>query len=132
MLRLVLVDDNPTFLQALDMVLCGFPDVRVVGRATDAPEGLRLIDSLDPDLVLTDLRMPYLDGIALTRKIREGQRRASVVVMSLHGGADYEAAAKSAGAMAFVSKADLLDELPALLNALDGKARQRLYTGEPQ
>jgi two-component system, NarL family, nitrate/nitrite response regulator NarL len=115
MLRLLLIDDNPIFLKALDRALKHFPNVRVVGRAAYAPEGLRLAIDLAPDLVLSDLTMPDLNGIALTRQVRDRHPATQVVIISMHDGEDYRAAARTAGALAFINKFHLLDALPALL-----------------
>lgn len=123
MLRLLLIDDNPVFLTALDNVLSQVPEVRVIGRADYAPEGLRLAIEMQPDLVLADMTMPDLTGIDIARRLGEMQPKTAVAVISMHDGVDYQRAAHAAGAIAFIHKYNLLDALPALIDEVEARIR---------
>jgi DNA-binding NarL/FixJ family response regulator len=120
MLRVLLIDDNPIFLDALEDLLTGFPGVDIVGRASSGIDGLRLAQELRPGLVLVDLMMPDLSGIEVSRYLAAAASAHAVVVISLHGGVDYVEAARAAGALTFISKRDLAAELPGLLAGISG------------
>lgn len=82
-LRLVLADDEPLVLQGLRMVLEGDPDFEIVGEAPDGRAALQLLATVVPDMVLTDIRMPRMDGIELTRRIRGSPALTEVRVVVL-------------------------------------------------
>ncbi|OSM05139.1 chemotaxis-specific protein-glutamate methyltransferase CheB [Magnetofaba australis] len=69
MIRVVLVDDSPIALAVLQKILAPSPDIEVVGTARHGVEALRIIPKLKPDVVCTDLHMPHMDGLELTRQI---------------------------------------------------------------
>lgn len=123
MLRVLLIDDNPIFLGALEELLARFPGVEIAGSARSGADGLRQARELKPCLVLVDLMMPDLNGIAVTERLVADQTDTVVVVISLQSGADYASAARAAGALTFISKRDLATELPALLAMLKARAR---------
>src|SRR5882724_5894782 len=72
--RVVLVDDQTLFLEGLHALLDAQPEVEVVGRASNGEEALALCASLVPDVVLMDLRMPVMDGVATTRRLAESKK----------------------------------------------------------
>lgn len=120
MLRVLLIDDNSTFLNALEDLLAHFPGIAVVGRASSGIDGLRLAQELKPCLVLVDLKMPDLSGIEVTRYLAASAAARAVVVISLDSGLDYVAAARAAGATTFISKRDLATELPGVIAGISG------------
>src|SRR5229473_6500796 len=80
--RVLLADDHRLFLNALQVALAGEEWIDVVGCAGNGEEAVALVESLAPDLVLMDIAMPVLDGIAATRRIRELVPSSSVVILT--------------------------------------------------
>ena len=69
MIRVLLVDDSALSLELVSRMLAAAPDIKVVGRAHDGAQALELIEQLHPDVICTDLHMPTMDGLALTREV---------------------------------------------------------------
>jgi DNA-binding NarL/FixJ family response regulator len=81
-IRILLVDDQPLFREGLRTLLSVQPDFEVVGEAGNGAEALRLARSLRPAVVLMDLQMPLLDGVAATRRLREELPECRVIVLT--------------------------------------------------
>jgi DNA-binding NarL/FixJ family response regulator len=81
-IRVLLVDDDPLVRSGLRMMLAGADEVEVVGEAGDGREVLGAIDLHRPEVVLMDIRMPGLDGIAATRLVRSQPSPPAVVVLT--------------------------------------------------
>ena len=108
-IRLLIADDRMRTRRALRALLSAQPGVEVVGEASDGQEGIDAIQHLAPDLVILDVRMPCLDGIAATVEIKRRWPRLRVVIHSL--AAERRDDAVAAGADAFVLKAGQPAEL---------------------
>lgn len=104
--RVLLVDDQPLLRRSLAMIIDSAPDLTVVGQAGDGAEGVALAVETRPDVVLMDVRMPELDGLVATRRIREtpALRDTRVVVLSMFELDEYVHAALQAGAAGFLLK----------------------------
>ena len=81
-IRLMLVDDQPLFREGLHLLLSTFADITVVGEAANGQEALELAPKLRPDVVLMDLRMPILDGVAATRQLKTILPACQVIVLT--------------------------------------------------
>jgi DNA-binding NarL/FixJ family response regulator len=122
-LRVLAVDDQSLFLDALGIVLSAASDLQIVGRASDGAEGLQLALSLRPDVVLMDVEMPRLDGFEATRKITTALPETAVVIVTgstLAGGAQR---ARTAGAAGYVTKDQLATTLAASIRAAAAAVR---------
>ena len=83
MIRIVLAEDQRMMLGALGSLLDLEEDMEVVGKATNGEETIELVKKLQPDIVITDIEMPELDGYGLSKKIRTDQRFAHLPVIAL-------------------------------------------------
>jgi len=81
-IKILLVDDQPLFREGLRTLLSVHSDFEVVGEAGNGAEAIRLARSLRPSVVLMDLQMPVLDGVAATRRLREEQADCRVIVLT--------------------------------------------------
>ncbi len=122
MITVLLVDDQPGVRRGLRMRLAVEPDLRVVGEAEDGEAAVALAAALCPDVVLMDVEMPRLDGIAATTAVRSVAPQSAVVMLSLYGDRLTQARAQAAGAVAFVEKHA---GEPALVTAIRQAAEQR-------
>ena len=102
--RVLITDDHPLFRDALRQMLDEASDLEVVGEAADGQKALELCRSLEPDLVLMDLRMPEMDGLEDTRAIKREFPRIIVLILTAFDGTDFLLEAFSAGADGYVLK----------------------------
>ena len=104
--RILLADDQALLRQGLQMMIDAQPDMEVVGQAGDGAEAIEMTARLRPDIVMMDLRMPRVDGVAATRRIRGpgGGSTAKVIVLTTFDLDEYVAGALSAGASGFLLK----------------------------
>lgn len=115
-LTIVIVDDVPDFRQIVRAILADLPGVvTVVGEAADGEEAFTVVLRERPDIVITDLMMPRLNGAELTRRIRQELPQTKIVLMSSYTEDAYRLMASDSGADAFVSKRVIHEALlPAL------------------
>ena len=123
MTRVLVADDHPAFRRGVELMLESVEGVDVVGTAETGARALDLADTLAPDVVLMDLRMPDLDGIEATRRLtREGPTPA-VVVLTMFEDDDSVFAAMRAGARGYLLKgADQEEIVRAIRAAAAGEA----------
>jgi DNA-binding NarL/FixJ family response regulator len=103
-IRVVLVDDHPVVLGGLRALLESLPDFDVVGTATDGEAGVREVVLARPDVVLMDIRMPGIDGLEATRRIRESANGVAVLVLTMFDDDDTVFGAMRAGAQGYLLK----------------------------
>jgi DNA-binding NarL/FixJ family response regulator len=102
--RVLLVDDDALVRSGLRMMLAGAAGIEVVGEAGDGREVLGAVDRHRPDVVLMDIRMPQLDGIAATRLVRAQPRAPEVIVLTTFDADELVLRALRAGAAGFLLK----------------------------
>jgi DNA-binding NarL/FixJ family response regulator len=121
--RVLVVDDQVLFREALVTLLGARPEVEVVGEAGDGQQALERAAALQPDVVLMDLHMPVLDGIATTRRLRVEQPGVRVLALTTFDDDEDVFAALRAGALGYllkdVSSARLVE---AVLSAARGES----------
>ena len=102
--RVLVVDDQALFREALATLLSVREEVEVVGEARDGREALRMIAETRPDVVLMDLRMPVLDGVAATRRLRVEHPEVQVIALTTFDDDEDVFAALRAGAVGYLLK----------------------------
>jgi DNA-binding NarL/FixJ family response regulator len=100
----MIVDDQPAVRRGLEMWLTLEPDIDIVGEAEDGARAFFLAESLRPDVVLMDVRMPGMDGMSATAALRTAAPGSTVVILSLYDDARTRARAMEVGAAAFIAK----------------------------
>ena len=114
----LVVDDSEEFLAVACSWIESQPGLALVGTARNGAEALEAVSRLAPELVIIDSFMPVMDGFAATRAIKTRPGAPAVVMVSVHDGSGIEHEAWAAGADAFVVKANLAVQLPAVLQGL--------------
>jgi DNA-binding NarL/FixJ family response regulator len=103
-IRVLLVDDDALVRSGLRMMLAGAEQIEVVGEVDDGRGVLAAVDAYHPDVVLMDIRMPQLDGIAATRLLRAQPRAPQVLVLTTFDADELVVRALQAGAAGFLLK----------------------------
>ena len=109
--RVVLVDDQTLVRTGFRLVLDETDDIEVVGEAADGAQALAVVARTRPDVVLMDVRMPGLDGIEATRRIRSAPHPAKVIILTTFDLDEYVLAGLRAGASGFLLKDALAADL---------------------
>ena len=124
MTRVVVADDQAVVREGLVLLLGLLPGIEVVGSAGDGEAALRLVESERPDVVLMDLRMPRMDGVEATRRIRAAHPGTQVVVLTTYSDDESVFAALRAGARGFLTKdAEAEDIAKAIATVMRGDAQ---------
>jgi DNA-binding NarL/FixJ family response regulator len=116
--RVLLVDDDDLMRAGLDAVLSSDATVEVVGEASDGRRALEQVRAHGPDVVLMDVRMPDLDGIAATREVIAAFPEAKVVILTTFEQDDYIFGALNAGASGFLLKRTSPEDLIAAIHTV--------------
>ena len=103
-IRVVLVDDHAVIRAGLQQLLAGTADIEVVGQAENGREALEVVRRLRPDVVLMDLQMPGVDGVAATRMIMAEKLGVDVLVLTSYSDSERIVAALDAGAVGYLLK----------------------------
>jgi DNA-binding NarL/FixJ family response regulator len=101
---ILIIDDHPLFREGLKSLLKKLPDYEMVGGVGTAAEGLEKVKELRPDLVVMDISLPDLNGIELTRAIRESYPDIQIAVLSMYSKISYITEAFRAGATGYLVK----------------------------
>jgi DNA-binding NarL/FixJ family response regulator len=119
---ILLVDDHAVVREGYRSVLQKQPGLRVVAEASDGAEAYRLYKEMQPDLVIMDLSLPGIGGIEAVRRIRQWDKRARILVFTMHQNAAFAVQAIRAGAMGYVTKTSPPETLVnAVMEVLAGR-----------
>jgi two-component system, NarL family, response regulator NreC len=121
-ISIVLADDHPVVRRGMQTLLEAEPDFLVIGEAGDGLESVRLVENLQPHVLILDLMMPGLSGLEALRIIRKRSPRTRVVVLSMHDTNAFVVEALKNGATGYVLKgSDELNLVRAVREAADGR-----------
>ena len=118
-IRVVLVDDHPVYRDGLSMLLESMDGVDVVATAADGEEAIAVVDGADADVVVMDVQMPRLDGIAATREVVSRHPHLAVVVLTMSEDDETVFAAMRAGARGYLVKGASQHEILTAILAVD-------------
>jgi DNA-binding NarL/FixJ family response regulator len=131
--RVLLVDDSPEFVRSAIRLLSADPRLEILGVATTGGDAVTHAARTRPDVVLMDLRLPGIDGLEATRRIKRLPDAPKVVITTLHDNAEYHAAAAAVGADGFVPKTAFAQHLLPLLDGFVAlaNAKSEVCSGSP-
>jgi DNA-binding NarL/FixJ family response regulator len=121
--RVLIVDDVPQVRRELHTLLPLLAAIEIVGEAENGQGAIELAAALQPDVILMDVEMPIVDGLAATRIIKQQCPASRVIVLTIHNDEAVRAKARSAGADDFVTKGE---SLTALLKAIQIDSNERI------
>ena len=111
MVSVLIVDDHAVVRQGLQVLLASRPEVRVVGEAADGAQAVQLAQALRPDVILLDLLMPEMDGVAVMQQVRQLGLGSKILILSSSLEDERVLAAVRAGADGYILKASRVGEL---------------------
>jgi len=113
MIKVVVIDDNAEIVSDLERILYFEPDIEVVGNATTGEEGIRVVRDTSPDVVLLDINMPGMDGLATAEALSSSMPNVQIIMISVQDDFDHLRRAMLAGARDYIVKPFSIDEVPA-------------------
>jgi DNA-binding NarL/FixJ family response regulator len=120
--RIVIAEDHTILREGLRALLSSSSDFEVVGEAEDGREAIRCVEKLKPDLILTDLSMPRMNGMEAIREIKKQSPKTKILVLTVHRTEEYILATLKAGADGYLLKDSTHTELMmAVKNVISGK-----------
>ncbi|MEH2239412.1 response regulator transcription factor [Nostoc sp.] len=118
MIKVLLVDDQSLIRQGLKALLELQPDLEIVGEAENGEQAITLVAEFQPDVVLLDIRMPIMDGVAATREIQKRFAKTKILVLTTFDDDEYVSAALRNGAMGYLLKDTPSEELAVAIRAV--------------
>ncbi|MDG3005720.1 response regulator [Paludisphaera mucosa] len=117
-IRVLIVDDHALIRAGLRGLLAALPEVQVIGEAVDGRQALELVESLRPDVMMTDISMPGIDGLELTAAVARGPAPTKVLILSMHTERAYADKAMRAGAAGYLVKDSGTAEIELAIRAV--------------
>ena len=118
MVTIVLADDHHVVRQGLRSLLAAEPDMQVIGETDDGLEAVRLVENLQPDILVLDLMMRGINGLEVTREVCQHSPKTRVIIFSMYDNEAYVLEALHAGARAYILKEATSDELVRAIRAV--------------
>ena len=118
MIRIILVDDQNIIREGLGSLLQAKPDLEVVGEAQNGQQAVKLALELQPDVVLMDVRMPVMDGVAATRLLQEQAPEIKVLILTTFDDDEYITKAMAYGAKGYLLKDTPSEELAMAIRSI--------------
>ena len=111
MIRVVLVDDHELVRSGFRLILSGQPDIEVVGEASNAEDGLRLVRAQKPEVALIDVHMPGMSGLELTERVQRADLPTRIVILTVVQDARFPRRLLQSGALGYLTKGCPAEEL---------------------
>ena len=120
-IRIVLADDHVVVRNGIKMLLESEAELKVVGEASDGQEALQVVKELNPDILIIDIRMPNMNGLEATGKLKDYSAHTKALVLSMHNDEDYIIKSVESGASGYLLKDTSKDEfLKAIRTVFQG------------
>ncbi|MCG3266371.1 response regulator transcription factor [Yoonia sp. I 8.24] len=127
-IRILIVDDHPMVTEGIQAILESYDDIDVVGALNNGQDAVDQVKALAPDVILLDLNMPGLSGLAATEMILEKRPETLIVILSMHDSPEYISTALSHGASGYILKDVPTDSIRQAIDAVLA-GEQYLCTG---
>ena len=127
-IRVLLADDHKLVRAGIRLLLEKLPDVKVIAEASDGQEAIRLVEKHEPQVVLTDIAMPGLNGLEVTRHLADKFPKVRVIVLSMYSDEEHVYLALRAGAAGYLLKGAAREELELAIRAV---AQGETYLSPP-
>ncbi len=108
---LFIVDDSPGLRKLIREILEKEPDMKILGEAKDGVEAVEKIRSAKPDLVLIDIWMPKMNGLAAARQLKQEMPELKIIVLTIFDSPEYREAARKSGTNGFLRKSSIVKDL---------------------
>ncbi|MBN4007005.1 response regulator transcription factor [Nostoc sp. LPT] len=118
MIKVLLVDDQSLIRQGLRTLLELEPDLEIVGEAENGEQAINSVAKFQPDVILLDIRMPIMDGVAATQEIQKRFAKTKILVLTTFDDDEYVSAALKNGAMGYLLKDTPSEELAVAIRAV--------------
>lgn len=128
MIRIVLAENHNVVRQGISALLQAEPDIDVIAEAADGQQAIELVAAHKPEVLVLDWMLPLLNGLEVTRRVREMDLQTKILVLSMHAEESYAAQALKYGAVGYVLKDSSKAEL---IQAVRASQRGEFYLSEP-
>ncbi len=121
-IKILLVDDHHIILDGIKLMIQDEPNIEISGIAENGKKALELITEIKPDVIITDISMPSMNGIQLIELIRESDNDTKIIILSMYATEDYICRAIKAGANAYLTKQDTTKDeiMEAISSTING------------
>lgn len=116
--RVMIVDDHPMVAEGIEAILETYDDIDVVGTLSTARDALDRLEGLDPDVVLLDLNMPGITGLAATELLLEARPGTRILILTMHDSPEYISTAMSHGARGYILKDVPTEEIKTAIDTV--------------
>jgi DNA-binding NarL/FixJ family response regulator len=125
--RILLVDDECLVRKILTQILATYPDMEVIGEAASGDEAISCVETLQPHIVIMDIRMPRMDGIAAAREIKHRYPHVRIIGLSEYAHGYHADAMEKAGAIGVYQKSKATEELYTAIKKVGGQNSPELW-----